>query len=163
MKCAKLISETTIGLNVPRRAEWQGRTITGDLSTIPGLLPSLGFYPLTETPAPPPREGYREEAHYAYDDAGNPTAIVQSWFEVEDTPAPRTFRRSYLAQWIRAHGKWDALQALLGQSADLAFFWEYSTEFDEYHAQWSAALAAVKAALGLSDADVADMLAAAEE
>ena len=159
---AKLISETRIDTDVPRRAEWQGRAVAGDLSTIPGLLPSLGYYPLDESaPEPMPQDGYHMEPRFAYDSDETPARIVRSWAEVADPPpAPRTFRRSWLAQWMRANGKWDAFKTLLAApgAEDLAFLWETSTEFDEDHPAWGDAIAAVKGALSLSDGDADAML-----
>jgi hypothetical protein len=117
-----------------------------------------GYSPYREEAMPAEPPGGGKTWHPVYVVTGG--AIVREWEARDIVAPPRTFRRSYLAQWIRAHGKWDALQALLGQSADLAFLWEYSTEFDEDHAQWPEALAAVKAALGLTDAESEEMLAA---
>lgn len=90
-------------------------------------------------------------------------AVIRRVYEVRENPPPppRTFRRSYLAQWIRAAGKWPAFAAFLAApaAADLAFLWEYCTEFDEDAPQWPAALAAIKAALSLTDAEAEAMLA----
>jgi hypothetical protein len=85
------------------------------------------------------------------------------WLPVVDEPPttpPRTFRRSYLAQWIRGAGKWGAFAAFLADpaAADLAFLWEYCTEFDEDNPSWPAALAAIKTALQLTDAEAEAML-----
>lgn len=85
--------------------------------------------------------------------------VVRVWRVVKaPPPPPRTFRRSWLAQWLRAHGKWDAFKALLSQSPDLEFFWETSTEFDEDHPMWDGAMAGMKAALQLTDLEVQEFL-----
>ena len=78
-----------------------------------------------------------------------------------DRNPPRTFRKSWLAQWMRANGKWDAFKALLASpgAEELAFLWETSTEFDEDHPQWEATIAEAKAALHLTDEDADAMLA----
>jgi len=111
-----------------------------------------------EPPTTPPREGYHWEARGWAEAEGR---IVRQYAEVADPPPPpRVFRRSYLAQWIRAAGKWDAFTAFLADpaAADLAFMWEYCTEFDEDNLAWPQALAAIKAALVLTDAEAAAML-----
>lgn len=112
-----------------------------------------------EPPTTPPREGYHWEAEGWAEAEGR---IVCQYAEVADPPPPpRTFRRSWLAQWIRDAGKWDAFAAFLAApaAADLAFLWEYCTEFDEDNASWPAALAAIKTALALTDAEAEAMLA----
>ena len=109
-------------------------------------------------PTTPPREGYHWEARGWAEADGR---IARQYAEVADPPPPpRVFRRSWLAQWIRGAGKWDAFSAFLADpsAADLAFLWEYCTEFDENNLAWPAALAAIKAALALTDAEADDML-----
>ena len=110
-----------------------------------------------EPPTTPPREGYHYEPRgWAVENGRN----VHQYAEVADPPPPpRTFRRSWLAQWIRAAGLWSAFGVFLDQNADFAFLWLYSTEFDEDSPQWPAALAAFKTALGLTDEQAAQMLA----
>ena len=78
--------------------------------------------------------------------------------EGEPEPGVHTYRRSYIAQWIRQFGKWDEFTALLEQSDDLGFMWDTSTEFDSNHPMWNQALAGVKLALGFSDAQIESML-----
>ena len=116
------------------------------------------FLNVDEPPTTPPRDGYHWEAgEWAVEDGRN----VRQYAEVADPPTPpRTFRRSYLAQWIRGAGKWGAFAAFLADpaAADLAFLWEYCTEFDEDNASWPAALAAIKTALSLTDAEAEAML-----
>ena len=111
-----------------------------------------------EPPAVPPRGGHHWEARGWAEDGGR---VVRQYAEAADPPPPpRTFRRSYLAKWIRAVGKWPVFSAFLAapEAADLAFLWEYCTEFDEDAPQWPAALAAIKAALRLTDVETAQML-----
>lgn len=119
----------------------------------------LGWLPIVdEPPTTPPREGFHYEAQGWAEAEGR---IVRQYAEVSDPPPPpRTFRRSYLAQWIRGAGKWGAFAAFLADpaAADLAFLWEYCTEFDEDNASWPAALAAIKTALALTDAEAEAML-----
>jgi len=120
----------------------------------------LGWPPVIDKPpATPPREGWHWERTRPVEEGGE---IRWQYAEVADPPPPpRTFRRSYLAQWIRGAGKWAAFAAFLAApaAADLAFLWEYCTEFDEDNAEWPTALAAIKAALQLTDAEADDMLA----
>ena len=112
-----------------------------------------------EPPATPPRDGYHWEAQgWAVEDGRN----VRQYAEVADPPPPpRVFRRSWLAQWIRAAGKWEAFQSFLvtPPAADIDFLWDVCTEFDEDSLLWPAALAAIKAALQLTDEDADAMLA----
>lgn len=84
--------------------------------------------------------------------------------EAVPPPPPRTFRRSYLAQWIRSRGKWGAFSAFLGtpEAEEIAFMWEYCTEFDENSPMWDPAKSALKAALGLTDEETEEMLAFGE-
>jgi hypothetical protein len=111
-----------------------------------------------EPPTTPPREGYHWERTRPAEEGGE---IRWQYAEVADPPPPpRVFRRSYLAQWIRGAGKWGAFAAFLADpaAADIAFLWQYCTEFDEDAPQWPAALAAIKAALALTDAEAEAML-----
>lgn len=85
--------------------------------------------------------------------------IVMEYEQVPLPPVYRTFRRSYLAQWINAKGKWDTFEAFLQASPEFAFLWTYSTEFDENNEMWPMARAGVQAALGLADEEVEEMLA----
>lgn len=112
-----------------------------------------------EPPTTPPREGYHWERTRPVEVGGE---IRWQYAELADPPPPpRTFRRSYLAQWIRAAGKWGAFSAFLAdpKAAEIAFLWEYCTEFDEDSPQWPAALAAIKDALALTDEEADAMLA----
>lgn len=111
-----------------------------------------------EPPTTPPREGFHYEAQGWAEAEGR---IARQYAEVADPPPPpRTFRRSYLAQWIRGVGKWGAFAAFLADpaAADLAFLWEYCTEFDEDDEGWPKALTAIKTALALTDAEAEAML-----
>ena len=118
----------------------------------------LGWLPVVEKPPKYIPDGYHYERRDPVDEDG---VITWQYVLVKDPPPPpRTFRRSYLAQWIRGSGKWGAFAAFLADpaAADLAFLWEYCTEFDEDAPQWPAALAAIKAALALTDAEADAML-----
>lgn len=88
-------------------------------------------------------------------------AVIRRVYEVRENPPPppRVFKRSYIAQWIRARGLWSAFGVFLDKNDEFAFLWLYSTEFDEDNAQWPTALAAFKAALSLTDAEAEAMLA----
>ena len=110
-------------------------------------------------PKEPPREGYHWEAQgWAVDDGRN----VRQYAEVADhPPPPRVFRRSWLAQWIYAHGKWPRFVAFLDSSdaQGIAFLWSVCTEFDEDSPSWPGAVEIIKAALALTDAEAEAMLA----
>ena len=152
----------------------RGKMIDGAITYAPDTLKDGNSYIMTpraedyerlewlpvvdEPPTTPPHEGYHWERTRPVEEGGE---IRWQYAEVADPPPPpRVFRRSYLAQWIRGAGKWDAFAAFLADpaAADLAFLWEYCTEFDEDAPQWPAALAAIKDALGLTDAEAAAML-----
>lgn len=155
------------------RRDYGKLTDGGAIEYAPDTLRDGGSYIVAPRAADYVRLGWRsvvdeapetDAAHYAA-----PTgwtidgAVIRRVYEVRENPPPppRTFRRSYLAQWIRAAGKWDAFAAFLADpaAADLAFLWEYCTEFDEDNASWPAAIAAIKAALALTDAEAEAMLA----
>ena len=153
---AKLISETAIDRNVPRYATWNGSTVCGDITIIPGLPESLGFLPFDETPAPEPREGYHEEARYAVADG----RIVQSWVEVENPPPPpRVFSKRKLYRALSAAEVWTPAKAYMEQ-AGCWEDWEYATTLDEDDPLLVAAVAALKTQLGLTDEQVEAILAA---
>lgn len=85
----------------------------------------------------------------------------RTWrYEDAPPPPPRVFRKSWLAQWMYANGKWADIQAFLAKPDNeaLEFMWSICTEFDEDAPQWPAALAAIKDALKLTDAEAEDML-----
>ncbi len=111
-----------------------------------------------EPPTTPPREGYHWERTRPVDEGGE--ILWQYAEEADPPPPPRTFRRSYLAQWMYANGKWDAFTAFIENNAylHLRFLWEICTEFDEDNAEWPTALAAIKAALALTDEEAEAML-----
>ena len=93
-------------------------------------------------------------------------ADASKWHEIPESEIPptpeqtpvRTFRRSYIAQWIRANGKWDIFEAFLDLQPDFKFLWDYSTEFDDDNQMWPAAIAGVQQALELSDQEVSQLL-----
>lgn len=153
---AKFVSETDIDRNLPRSAAWEGSTVCGDITTIPGLPESLGFLPFDETPAPEPREGYHEEARYAVADG----RIVQSWVEVADPPPPpRVFSKRKLYRALAAAEVWAPAKAYMEQ-AGCWEDWEYATTLDEDDPLLVAAVNALKTQLGLTDEQVEAILAA---
>ena len=157
---ARLISETQIDTIVPRCAEWRGRHITGDLSTISGLLESLGYYRLEATEQPTPRDGYHMEARYAYDDAERPTAVCQSWVEVKDPPAPsRSLSRKKLRDAFVGLGGWDAVRDYL-QSSDMWEIFLLSTTLDEDNELVQEAIVTLRESFGLSDEKIEEIIAA---
>ena len=83
MTYAKIISETTIDRNPPRRATINGREVTGELPA--DYLATLGYLPFDETPVPSvePAQGKHWESRYAEAEG----RVAQSWTQVDD-PAP---------------------------------------------------------------------------
>lgn len=111
-----------------------------------------------EPPTTPPREGFHWERTRPVEEGGE---IRWQYAEVADPPPPpRTFRKSWLAQWMYANDKWAALQAFLADPDNeaLAFMWSICTEFDEDNEAWPGAVIAIKTALALTDAEADDML-----
>lgn len=164
MTHAKLVSETQIRRDAPRVATIDGVLVTGELQE--PYLNSLGWYRLRETPAPTPAEGYHVERRYAYDDAGAPTAIVESWVEVQDPPAPpRTFSKYKMKLAIAQAGYLDEFTAMLA-SVEVAPGYNGAEAFrdaltlDEDHQKFKAAVKMAKDNLGLTDEDVERILAA---
>lgn len=118
----------------------------------------LGWLPvIDEPPTTPPREGYHWERTQPIEDG----VITWQYVLVKDPPPPpRVFRKSWLAQWIAMQGKWAAFLAFLDtpEAAEMAFLWSVCTEFDEDNLEWPDALAAIKSALALTDAETEAML-----
>lgn len=161
---AKYISETTIDRNIPRRAEWQGRTVVGDITIVPGLPESLGLLPFDATPMPeePAPAGSHYEARYSVIDE----RIGQTWVAVEDPPAPpRTFSKFKLKLAIADAGFLSEFEQLLasvevkpGYSGASAF--SDAVTLDEDHPKFEEAVAAVKQTFGLTDEQIEAILAA---
>lgn len=159
---AKFVSETAIDRNLPRSAAWEGSTVCGDITTIPGLPESLGFLPFDETPAPEPREGYHEEARYAVADG----RIVQSWVEVANPPPPpRVFSKLKLKGAIATAGLLPAFKEMLagmevapGYTAQEAF--DDAVNLSEAHPKFADAVAVAKQILPVTDEQIEAILAA---
>jgi integrase len=119
----------------------------------------LGWLPVVDKPPKYIPDGYHYERRDPVDEDG---VITWQYVLVKDPPPPpRTFRKSWLAQWMYANGKWPTFQNFLGtpDAMGIAFLWSVCTEFDEDNAEWPTALAAIKAALALTDAEADAMLA----
>lgn len=158
MTYARLISETQIDTAAPRSAVIDGSTVCGQLPE--EYLNSIGWYRLEETPAPEPREGYHFEPRYAYDSDETPTRVVRSWAEVEDPPPPpRSLSKRKLYRALGAAGIWDGAKSYM-DSAGCWEDWQYATTLDEDDPLIVAAVAALKAQLGLTDEQVEAILAA---
>jgi len=153
----KYISETQIDTNVPRRANYQGRTYIGDLSTIPGLLESLGYKRVVRDPKPEnPPAGYHYEVRYADDE----DCIRASWVQVADPPPPpRVFSKRKLYRALSAAEVWTAAKTYM-ETAGCWEDWEYATTLDEDDPLLVSAVAALKTVLGLTDEQVEAILAA---
>ena len=155
---ARLISNTQIDRNAPRQAVIDGRYVTGELPE--PYLNSLGWYRLRETPAPDAREGYHVERRYAYDDAGAPTAIVESWVEVQDPPAPpRSLSRKKLRDAFVELGVWNAVRDYL-QTSDKWEIFLLSTTLDEDNELVQEAIGALRETFGLSQEQIESILSA---
>lgn len=158
MTYARLISETRIDTNAPRSAVIDGSTVCGLLPE--DYLNSIGWFRLEETPMPEPREGYHFEARYAYDSAEAPTRVVRSWAEVQDPPPPpRSLSKRKLYRALGAAGIWEGAKSYM-ESAGCWEDWQYATTLDEDDPLIVAAVAALKAQLGLTDEQVEAILAA---
>lgn len=155
---ARLISETRIDTNAPRSAVIDGSTVCGQLPE--DYLNSIGWYRLEETPAPEPREGYHFEARYAYDSAEAPTRVVRSWAEVADPPPPpRSLSKRRLYRALSAAGIWEPVKAYM-ESVGAWTDFDLATTLDEDDPLIVAAVAALKAQLGLTDEQVEAILTA---
>ena len=102
----------------------------------------------------------RGEYAVAYDPAAAHREYEESenFIPTSDLPPGRTFKRSYLAQWIYSHEKWDAFQQALSGFPEFKFLWDYSTEFDEFNPSWPQAISVIQSAIGLSPTDLDEML-----
>ena len=162
MKYAKFISETTLDRNIPRRAEWQGRVVIGDITTIPGLPESLGFLPLDETPMPeqPAPEGSHYEPRFSVIDE----RIAETWVAVQDPPPPpRTFSKFKLKLAIAGAGFLSQFEQMLAQVEVLpgytgAAAFADAVTLDEDHPKFAAAVALAKQEFGLTDEQVEEIL-----
>ena len=155
---AELISSTSIRRDVPKSAVIDGVLVTGELPE--PYLNSLGWYRLRETPAPDAREGYHVERRYAYDDAGAPTAIVESWVEVQDPPAPpRSLSRKKLRDAFVELGVWNAVRDYL-QTSDKWEIFLLSTTLDEDNELVQEAIGALRETFGLSQEQIESILSA---
>lgn len=164
MKYAKFVSETQIDRNIPRRAEWQGQTIVGDITTVPGLPESLGFLPLDETPMPeqPAPEGSHYEPCFSVIDE----RIAETWVAVPDPPPPpRTFSKFRLKLAIANAGFLPQFEAMLGEVEVLpgysgAAAFSDAVTLDEDHPKFAAAVELAKMQFGLTDEQIETILAA---
>lgn len=160
MTYARLIDEAHIDARPPDRATFAGRLYTGDLSTVPGLLQSLSYYPVeeSETPSASPSEGCHWEPRYAYDDAEAPTKIIETWVETQDPqPSPRTFSKLRVVQALMQEGVWPQVKAWIEQQG-LYDLYLAAQVFSDDNPQYMAGLAALQQALGWSDEKVAALL-----
>lgn len=117
-----------------------------------------GYKPIVDNP--PQQEGYYARRTDKGDEVDG--RIVVRYEMIPLPPVVHTYKRSYLAQWLRANGKWPAFAALLAADDNLAFMWTYCTEFDDAHPDWEAALEGIASALSLTDEKVDEMLAYGE-
>ena len=153
MTYAKLISETRIDRNVPRKATFEGQTYYGDLSAVPGCLESLGFLPLDEQEPPEPQAGCHVEPRYAVAEG----RIAQSWVQVEDPKLPRSLSKRKLYRALAAEGVWPAVKGYM-ESAGCWEDFQLATTLDEDDPLIQDAVAALKASLGLTDKKVEALL-----
>lgn len=166
MTYAHLIDQTTISTNPPRSAIIDGAQVVGELPE--SYLNSQGWYRLEQTPAPETQDGYHAEPRYAYDNDEAPTVIVQSWEVVQDAPPPpRTFSRLKLKLVLARKGLLQQFFAALqnieliegsGYMASEAF--GDAVTLSEDFEGFGAAVAAIKTALGVTDEQVEEILAA---
>lgn len=166
MTYARIISETRISTNPPREAVIDGAQVVGELPE--AYLNSQGWYRLETTPAPEPQDGYHAEPRYAYDSDETPTRIVQSWVEVENPPPPpRVFSKLKLKMALAQAGLLQQFLAVLqgveliegsGYMASDAF--ADAVNLSEANDGFKAAVKAAKNALGVTDEQVEEILAA---
>ena len=84
--------------------------------------------------------------------------LFHTWKRVPRCSIRHTYRKSWISQWLYANGEWGKFNTLLESAPDIKFMWDMSTEFDSDHPKWSPMLLAVKLGLGLSSAELRDML-----
>lgn len=155
---AWFVSETAIDRNIPRSATWNGSTVCGDITTIPGLPESLGLLPFDEVPPPeqPAQEGSHYEPRYSVIDG----RIAETWVAVPDPPPPqRSLSKRKLYRALDAAGIWEGAKLYMEDSG-VWQDWEYATTLDEDDPLIVAAISALKQQLGLSDEQIEAILAA---
>lgn len=161
---AKFVSETRIDRNVPREAMWNGSTIRGDITTVPGLPESLGFLLFDATPQPeqPAPEGSHYEPRYSVIDE----RVAETWVAVPDPPPPpRTFSKFKLKLAIANAGFLPQFEQMLAQVEVLpgytgAAAFADAVTLDEDHPKFAAAVSLAKTEFGLTDEQVEAILAA---
>lgn len=166
MTYAKLISTTAIDRNPPRRATIDGRAVAGELPA--EYLATLGYYPLDES-APEPQdapEGHRYEARYEvrydYDDPETPPRVVRSWVLVADPPPPPVdYSKRKLYRVFLERGVWPQVKAWM-EAQGVWEDWEYATTLASDDELMVAAIPALMALLGVTDAEMREILAACE-
>lgn len=155
---AHILSPTAIDRNPPRSAVIDGAFVCGTLPE--PYLNSQGWYRLVETPMPTARDGYHYEFRFAYDDAGAPTAILKSWIEVENPPAPpRSLSRKKLRDAFVELGVWNAVRDYL-QTSDKWEIFLLSTTLDEDNELVQEAIGALRETFGLSQEQIESILSA---
>ena len=159
MTYAKLLSPTSISTSPPKSATIDGCLVIGRLPA--DYLASIGYYPLETTPEPQDVPGYHYETRYAYDDAENPTKVVQSWVSVENPPEPepppREFSKRKLYRAFKTAGIWEAVKTYMEQN-DVWEDWEYATTLDEDDPLMVAAISALQQSLGISQKQLDSIL-----
>jgi hypothetical protein len=161
MTYARIITETAIDRNPPRRATIDGRAVAGELPA--EYLATLGYYPLDESaPAPTPQDGYHAEPRYAYDSDEKPTRIVQSWEVVQDAPPPPVdYSKRALYRVFQSRGVWPTVKAWM-ESQGCWEDWEYATTLASDDPLMATAIPAIRQLLGVTDAEMRKILESCE-
>lgn len=72
---------------------------------------------------------------------------------VESAPSVNTYSKSLLARGIIERGKMGELNTMLSVSAELAFYWNSFTEFDDTDPAWPMMSSAVREGIGMTEED----------
>ena len=151
MEYVKLISEYVIDRNPPQSAVING-VPTGNLWAHPALLANLGYLPLTMSNCPDDGNTYR--AKYAVEDG----KIVQSWEAYTPEATVTSYSTCKIVTWLVENGLRAAFFSALTDDQKAIF--DAATVLDSDSELFTAAIAGVQTALGLTDEQVATMLEA---
>ena len=157
---AKYISETTIDPTLPRMLTLaNGSIVTGDVSSHTTELKILGFLPVMvvqyqqEVPS-----GWHLTNRYTTDgDTITCTETLEQ--DIENVEPPRSFSKRKLMNALKGMELWTAVKGYMEQN-DLWDDWEASTTLDEDDPLIQQACGALKLALGLTDEQLENILAA---
>lgn len=158
MEYAKFLNEYSIDTVIPSKYKKDGRLYVGDLSIFPEIMAEMGYLEVDRSGEiePEPVEGYHSEERFAIVDG----RIVATLVLVED-PAPEPLNREIskrrLMNNLKALNLWTTVKSIMEQN-DYLEDWEAATTLEEQDPLLQGAIAIVKQAAGLTDAEINNLI-----